>query len=172
MRYDTDADDARHLDDGRIDILLAKYDDAIVGRCIASLRGAPDAEDVAQNVKLRLLREFHAGKRYVALPYRVVVHQVISWTIGDYFGQRPTDSPLPEGWEPSVADGAEAVDSRYHLMGLFADLPERSRRVLELFYVLGLQHDQIARRLGITRNNVDQALYRGHQRLRETLSGG
>jgi RNA polymerase sigma factor (sigma-70 family) len=172
MRYDTDADDARHLDDGRIDILLAKYDDAIVGRCIAALRGAADAEDVAQNVKLRLLREFHAGRRYGALPYRVIVHQVVTYTVRDYFERRPTDAPLPEGWEPTVPSGAEAVDSRYHLMGLFADLPERARRVLELFYIVGLEHDEIADQLGITRNNVDQALYRGHTRLRQTLSDG
>jgi RNA polymerase sigma factor (sigma-70 family) len=172
MRYDTDADDARHLDDGRIDILLAKYDDAIVGRCIARLRGAPDAEDVAQNVKLRLLHEFHACKRYGGVPYRVIVHQVVTYTLGDYFAQRRTDSPLPEGWEPGVPDYADSVDSRYHLMGLFADLPERARRVLELFYLVGLEHDEIAEQLGIARNNVDQALHRGHKRLRETLSGG
>ena len=52
--------------------LLAKYEPVIVQRCVAALRGHSDAEDVAQDVKLRLWRELQAGKTY-PVPYRVVV---------------------------------------------------------------------------------------------------
>lgn len=52
---------------------------------------------------------------------------------------------------------------------LFADLPEGSRRVLELRYREGLEIDEIAERLDMTRNAVDQALHRGHSRLRERI---
>jgi hypothetical protein len=53
-----DAEDARLLDRGDHARLLAKYEPVIVGRCVAALRGSLDAEDVAQDVKTRLWREF------------------------------------------------------------------------------------------------------------------
>ena len=46
MPHDGDAEDTHLLEQGRIEYLLAKYHD--------------DAEDVAQNVKLRLLHEFES----------------------------------------------------------------------------------------------------------------
>ena|SRR5438552_1221525 len=54
MPHDSDADDAKLLQDRRIDVLLAKYEPIILGRCIARLNGDLAAEDVAQNVLLRL----------------------------------------------------------------------------------------------------------------------
>jgi RNA polymerase sigma factor (sigma-70 family) len=124
------------------------------------------SEDVAQNVKLRLLREFHRGKRYGETPYRVVVHQVIGWTLSEYFDGRPTDVELPGDWSPDVS---EQVDADLYLEALFADLPPRQREVLELRYLSGLEHEEIATRLGITRNAVDQALHNGHEKLRRAL---
>ena len=164
-----DADDTRLLEEGDIAALLAKYQPVILGRCIARLRGHADADDVAQNVRLRLVAEFRRGKRYGGTPYRVVVHQVIGWTIADYFEGRPTDVPLPDDWNPSEADGEENVISHYYLEELLAPLPERARRVLELRYIKGAEIPQIADELGIKRNAVDQALHRGHEALRAVL---
>lgn len=169
MPHDADAEDTRLLEQGRIEYLLAKYHDVIVGRCVARLRGHPDAEDVAQDVELRLLREFHRGKRYGETPYRVVVHQVVGWTLSEYFDGRPTDVPLPYDWSPEAEVGAERVEADFYLESLFADLPPRQREVLELRYLSGLEHDEIAARLDMTRNAVDQALHNGHAKLRRTL---
>ena len=163
----TDAEDNRLLEEGAIEYLLAKYHDVIVGRCVARLRGHPDGEDVAQSVKLRLFREFHRGKRYGDTPYRVVVHQVIGWTLAEYFDGRPTEVELPHDWE--VPDTSESVESALDLGTLFSDLPPRQREVLELRYLSGLEHEEIATRLGMTRNAVDQALHNGHEKLRRAL---
>ena len=43
---------------------------------------------------------------------------------------------------------------------------------MELRYLERLEIDQIAERLGMKRNAVDQALHRGHRKLRETLTRG
>ena len=169
MTYESDAADAQLLEDGNIAALLAKYHDVILGRCIARLRGHADAEDVAQGVRLRLVAEFRRGKRYGDTPYRVIVHQVIGWTIADYFEGRPTDVALPEDWNPTEPDAGENVVSYYYLEELLAPLPERARRVLELRYIRGAEIPQIAEELGISRNAVDQALYRGHEALRAAL---
>ena len=57
---------------------------------------------------VRLLKEFRAGKRYDH-PYRVIVHQVIGYTLQDYFVRRPGDLPLPETWELAATDDPEAT---------------------------------------------------------------
>jgi RNA polymerase sigma factor (sigma-70 family) len=170
MPHDSDADDAKLLQERRIDVLLAKYEPVILGRCIARLHGDLAAEDVAQNVMLRLLQEFHRGKSYGETPYRVVVHQVVTWTIADHFADRPTDVPLPDGWDPAADDPNDDALAGHDLRRLFAPLPEGTRRVLEHRYLLGFEIEDIAEQLQMTRNAVDQALHRGHARLREALA--
>lgn len=64
---DDDARDAHLLETGQSDRLLAKYQPAILARCIACA-GVLDWEDVAQDVVFRLLRELDAGKRYPGVP--------------------------------------------------------------------------------------------------------
>src|SRR5205823_2146601 len=96
----------------------------IVGRCVAALRGSLDAEDGAQDVKLRLWRELSSGKRY-PVPFRGVVHNLITWTLGDYFGGRDTTVPLPADWLVHTNDPIGELDERYSQASLLAKLPER-----------------------------------------------
>ena len=156
----------RSLAAGDIARLLAKYDPVIRGRCRARISNRPDADDVAQNVRLRLLAEHRRGKTYGDHPYRVIVNQVITYTIRDHFEQRATDAPLPEDWEPAAPpDGAH---ERVHIEDLLAELPEGDRRAGMLRYLHELDPPMIAQLLGTTRNGVDQALFRCRRRLRES----
>ncbi len=166
-----DAEDARLLEERDYATLFAKYEPIIVGRCIVALKGHADAEDVAQNVMLRLFGELHRGRTY-SVPFRVVVHQVIKWTLNDYWAGLRLDVPLPEDWDPAAPNEADAVESRWFLETVFDGLPDRQREAAELRYLEGLERDQIAERLGIRENAVDQALHNAHAKLREVLAGG
>ena len=121
---------------------------------------------------MRLWRELAGGKQY-SVPFRVVVHQVIGWTLGDHFAGRPTHLALPEGWDPADPsdDHAELVD-RDAVATLLEPLEGKTKAVLELRYLARLEIDEIAAELGMTRNAVDQALHRGHAKLRKTLTRG
>jgi RNA polymerase sigma factor (sigma-70 family) len=167
--HDEDALDRQLFEAGDIAALLARYEPVIRGRSIAAFRGRPEWEDVAQNVRLRLLREFRRRPVYpYKAPYRVVVGMVIGWTIKDYFEGRPADVPLPEGWDGATeGDETQEILSRDWLAWLFGDLPERERQVAEATYLRGLERDQVADDLGIDRNNVYQRLNSLHNRLRE-----
>ena len=168
MAHAHDADDSQLLAAGDIATLLARYEPVIRGRCIARLRGSLDAEDVAQDVRLRLLDEFQKGKRYEGVPYRVVVHQVVGWTIADHFAGRPTDVPLPEGWEPAdPADPMAEVVARGWVEWVVAQVDGKDGRVLEMRYRDLLEPKQIAAELAMDRNAVDQALYRALRKIRE-----
>src|ERR671925_627744 len=62
-----------------------------------------------------------------------------------------------------------AADVQQDLMSLLDGLPEREREVAGLRIVAGLEPAVIATKLGISRNNVDQAWHRAKQKLRERL---
>ena len=165
MAHERDGEDTRLLEEGNFATLLAKYAPVILGRCQARLPGDDAAYDVAQDVMLRLTAEFRRGKRY-RVPYRVVVHQVIGWTLQEHFAGADTSLPLDERWDVGTddADLAELVE-HHDLAQEFATLPERQRQVCELRYLGGLEPEQIAEKLGIKRNAVDQALHNAHKKL-------
>lgn len=163
---DEDAFDRQLYESGDIAQLLARYDGMIRGTCVARLNGHADADDVAQTVRMRLFKEFERGKQY-GVPYRVVVWKVVNWTVGGYFNAQRLDDPLPDDWDTELGDPEGDVVTRFHLAGLLADLPGREREVAELRYVRMLEPEQIADELGIARNNVDQALWRANNKLRE-----
>ena len=165
---DEDARDAHLLETGRIDRLLAKYHVVILGRCIART-SVHDGQDVAQDVEFRLFREFQAGKRYPGVPYRVVVHNVIGWTLADFFAGRPTDVPLPEEWGSVEADFAGGLVDRMWLAELIEGLPPIEREACRLVYLDGVSPEQAAVELGTTRNNVDQRLFHARKRLKEMI---
>jgi len=170
MRDARDAEDALLLQNGDHAALLAAYHEVVVQRCLVAVRSEA-GYDVAQNVFERLLRELARGKRYV-VPYRVVVHKVVDWTVKAHFQGVPSDVPLPEDWElADETDPHPAFEQDEALEDLFAELPEGARRVLELRYIEGLEIDEIAQRLELDRNAVDQALHRGHKKLKERLGG-
>ena len=104
------------------------------------------------------------------VPFRVAVHQIVGWKVKEYFRDQPDAVPLPETWEVAGDDDPEReVVGRQWVAEAIARLDGRERQVLELRYWYGMEHDQIALELQITRNNVDQILWRGHKTIREAL---
>ena len=62
------------------------------------------------------------------------------------------------------------MESDYDLLLLMNGLAPREREVVDLRWRQGLEIAEIADRLGIDRNAVDQALFRAHAKLRERLA--
>lgn len=165
-----DAEDARLLSVGDHDTLLAAYLPVVETRVRARVRDA-SADDVVQNVMLRLCAELERGRSY-AVPFRVVVHQVTGWLIGEHFQGRDLRAvPFPESFDP-VGDEDVEVDDPRGFERLLDGLAPREREVVELRYGQGLEIADIADRLGMERNAVDQALHRALERLRRTHANG
>jgi len=172
--------DRRLIEVGDFAPLLAAYYPIIVQRArlllaIKGRRPPPepplgDGYEVAHWVVLRLLAELRRGKQY-KVPFRVVVRKVTEWTVSDYLkakAQREELEPVEHGddeIEFEANDPYQEFEQDYDLARVFADLPSRTREVFELRYRQGLEIDAIAQRLNMTRNAVDQALYRGYTKL-------
>ena len=165
-----DVEDKRLLDAGERKVLLAGYFHAVRERCFLRLRDRDAGDEAAQRVFERLAVELARGRAY-PVPFRVVVHMVTEWTLRGFHAGAKRDDSLPEGWDPEAPDAFERVDARLDLDLLLAELPRRQREVAELLYREGLSHEQIAGRLGLKRNAVDQALHNAHAKLAEKLRG-
>jgi RNA polymerase sigma factor (sigma-70 family) len=165
-----DAEDKRLLDEGKHAVLLAAYFHPVRERCYLWLRDQDAANEAAQRVFLRLLGELRGRKTYT-VPFRVVVWMVTEWTLKGFFPVAKQDTLLPEAWDPEAPDPYREWEEQHDLAVLIADLPQRQREVLELRYREQLSHEQIAERLRITRNAVDQALHNGHKSVAEKLRG-
>lgn len=161
-------EDSKLLANGSLGELFARYADPIRGRCIARIRNQ-DADDVFQNVMLRILREHENGNRWGGLPFRVVIHNAASWTINDYFQDRDITEPLPDGWESAQPDWTDEILEREYLMELLTQLTPAQREIAELWLFEGLGPQDIADRLGTKRNAIDQALFRIRRDLRGVL---
>ena len=161
-----DAEDKRLLEAGDYARLVESYYGVIVKRCQARTKSDSDAFDVAADVVIRLLTELKAGKRY-RVPFRVVVHKVIGWKLAEHFAGRSHNAELGDDL---ADDGAfESAEEQQDLMTLLDGLPQREREVAGLRMVAGLDPASIAAKLGISRNNVDQAWHRAKKKLRERL---
>lgn len=161
-----DAEDKRLLEAGEYAKLVESYYGVIVKRCQARTRSEGEAFDVAADVVIRLLGEVKSGKRY-PVPFRVVVHKVVGWKLAEHFAGRSKDVELGE--EPIDDSAFQAVEDRRDLMSVLEGLPQREREVALLRILCGLEPSEIAARLSITRNNVDQAWHRAKGKLRESL---
>jgi RNA polymerase sigma factor (sigma-70 family) len=164
-----DAEDKRLLDEKNHKLLLAGYFHQVRERCFLRLRDRDAADDAAQQVFLRLAKELERGRTY-PVPYRVVVHKVTDWVLRGFYPGTKGDGALPEDWDPEAPDAYNELEQDLDLERLFSELPPRQREVAELLYVGGLSPDQIAERLGLKRNAVDQAAHNARKKLLEKLS--
>jgi RNA polymerase sigma factor (sigma-70 family) len=166
-----DAEDTRLLEEGNHQQLLESYYGTIIDRC-RSRAPALDAIDVAGDVAVRLLSELKRGRRY-AVPFRVVVHMVTTWKIKEYY--QPARWKEVELDEHLAADDPlrgleDDLDFDLDLTRLLDGLPARARDVAELRIRDELKPTEIAARLGIDRNAVDQAWHRATKILLERVA--
>ena len=163
-----DAEDARLLAAGDFGGVIARHYDALLARARVRLREG-EAQDVVQDAVIRVLRDLDRRGGFDH-PIRVVLHRRLGWQIADHIRGRSPETPLPPDWDrPDEEPGYREVDSRDYLDEVFSHLTAPQRRIAEAHYFEGLSIQEIAARDGMTRNAVDQALFRVHRRLRDLV---
>jgi hypothetical protein len=141
-----DADDRRLLEAGELDVLLEVYYGIILRRCRARIWN-DTAVEVAAEIVIRLLSKLRAA---VAddVPFRVAVHHVTGEKIAEHLGRHAKVATL------------------YDLDQLLGDLSWPARDVAELRLRDGLEPAELADRLGLERQECDEAWRRARMHLR------
>ena len=164
-----DAEDERLLEAGDHAALLRSYFETIILRCRFRCRTEDDALECAQAAAVRLLSELKRGKRY-PVPFRVVVHKVIEWTTKGFYERGRAVLVELEDDVLGAGNPFDDVETRYDLERALAEIAEGDGEVARLRYLEGAEIEEIAERLGKTRNAVDQALHRSRKKLQELFA--
>ena len=140
---------------------------AVYRLALCRLQNAADAEDVYQDVFLRLLREKQRawdGEQLKAWLLRVAVNRCTD--IRRFRLRRPVLAldDVPELAGPVDSESAELWEA-------VSRLPEKQRTVIHLYYAEGYQAEEIAAMLGIPAATVRTRLRRGRIALKNSLGG-
>lgn len=149
-----------------------QYHDQLLRFLARSLGQQADAQDLAQEVFLRILRVDDPDliQHPRAYLYRVAVNVIQEWRLRDQRFPIQHDQDLdeiPSGTEPMAA--MEAGEQAQRVNAAVADLPAVYRAVLMLRVNQGLTHNEVATRLGISPRMVKRYLIKAYARMRERL---
>jgi RNA polymerase sigma-70 factor (ECF subfamily) len=165
--------------------LVEKYWPAVVGRFVRQLGDRQDAEDLAQEVFLRLYRarrRYRVRARFSTWLFHVAANVARNALrsrrrrpckpLARLCGPQPDDAfsrrYLPDrGDDP--ARPLERAELAGQVRGALAELAGRQRLALEL-QVEDRSYQEIARRLALSPEATKSLLYRARQQLKETLA--
>ncbi len=163
-----------HGDRAAFDRLSRRHLDRAYGAAVRMTGSRADAEDVVQDVFLRLWLKpdsWRPGQaQFSTWLYRVVVNRCLD------LKRRPKGSDLDSIEEPQDPDAnAEhhllAAERNRALDNAVAKLPERQRAAIVLTYTAGLRNAEAAAAMDISVKAFEALLVRAKRELRDHLAG-
>jgi RNA polymerase sigma-70 factor (ECF subfamily) len=171
-------------DDGAFDFLVQKYRRAMVSFMYRTAHSSAIAEDLAQEVFLRVYRSretYEASAKFTTWLYRIATNLAVNYT-RDTRHERPEnivslDEPDENsGQTPDVADGSptveEAILRRERLEAIrqrVQALPERQRLAVMMHKYQQMDYRQIADVLKLSESATKSLLFRAYETLRVQL---
>jgi len=161
------------------DELVRRHQASIVSLARALTRGSADAEDIAQEVFVRVWRSLRGFRGDST--FRTWLHRVAVNVIHSHHGRlsrirRVFMAPAAEpGSSDPVESASDSVDvendvvMRDAIDKALGSLPEELRVAVTLRDVQGLDYREIAKVLGIPIGTVESRIFRGRQRLQPLL---
>ena len=176
----------RDREQGALEMLMGRYADRVYRLAYGITRNAPDAEEVVQDVFLKLFRAIDSFEERAALGtwiYRIATNEALN-------KRREVEVPLEEqlpAFEPdghrhgdraflladwSVSPEVQALsrETRERVREAIDILPEAYRVVLLLRDLEELSNEEAAEVLGDSVPSVKSRLHRARMALRETLT--
>jgi len=144
------------------------YRDQLLGYIRARSRSTPDAEDILQDVFVKVHRRIETLEDDAHLG--AWLYRVTHNTIVDHYRKA---QPIPTVIEPTAVpeDDAPIAEQRLapFLASLVADLPSIYREALVLTELEGLTQTEMARRLELTPSGAKSRVQRARRMIRERL---
>lgn len=153
--------------------ILRRYERPVYNLLLSLARNQEDAEDLAQEVWLRVLRslpQLRSTDRFVPWLYRTTRHAHLDHV--KTRRRRPYAVPVDDEHELPAAEslGPEhrvlSLDDRRKVWEAIGSLPERYRSALFLREYEGLSYADIGSSLGISRGAAEVLLFRARESLR------
>ncbi|MER5509303.1 sigma-70 family RNA polymerase sigma factor [Streptomyces sp. NPDC002766] len=154
------------------DVVVPWYDknfERIAGRVIRALScDRQEAESVIHDVCVRLLVKLREGEApFGEKKFEMYAEKCISNAITDRYRQNGRNRQVPIDENEGLYDPEPFVEERMVLRRVLSELPEKQRRVIELFFYEGMKPAQIAEELAITSRSVSTYKSNGLRSMRE-----
>lgn len=155
--------------DGYIQYVLDTYSQTIIRLCYTYVRNIFDAEDIAQDVLVSLLKR---GK-----PFESPEHEK-AWLLRTAINK--SKNHLKSGWitrtvrlnDTDRSEEDDSMNEKNEVMEAVLSLPEKYRTVIHLFYYDGYSIKEISGIVGKKPATVGTLLARGRTMLKEMMIGG
>lgn len=156
--------------------LVTRYRTRVFGMIVRTVGDPERAEDLAQDVFLRIHRGlpyFQGRARLSTWIYRIVLNVCLQERQRPARIEVPAESPGDEDHVPrelASRDGAfEAIELRDRLSKALAELPAHYRLLVAAHYLKGVQYEELAEAFDLPLGTVKTHLHRARQRLRTLL---
>jgi len=163
-------------DSAAFEELLRRHRRAIFAYAMASTGSRQDAEEITQDVFVKVYRAAHRfDSRY---SFTTWLYAIASNTCKNKFRSRRKRTVSLDGEAIAVvpisheADPLEAYRKNVEVSEVrnaIDELPPRYRQVLYLRYVEALSYKEIAEVLGLSLGNVEARIFRGKEKVRQKL---
>ena len=154
------------------DILYERYRHRIYGFALTCLRNSADAEEIVQDVFLRVSSaapRYRPEGRFKSWLFRIAANRIRTEIITRKRWGRAGEERTDERIDSSRSDPEEALVARDLVEKFFATIPETQRMVLVLKEVEGMSSPAVACALGLTDENVRVLLHRSRKRFSDFL---
>ncbi|MHB0995302.1 MAG: RNA polymerase sigma factor [Elusimicrobiales bacterium] len=157
--------------------LVLKHQDFIFNVVSKYVRFEEEARDLTQDVFLKAyenIEKFRGDSKLSSWLYSIAYNLSMNWSERKACRETQLDDELAETVPepPSLAD--EIYDRELQLArisGVLAELPEKYRAVIKLYYFEDRSYQEIADTLGLPINTVKVHLLRAKDQLRKKLEG-
>lgn len=149
--------------------LIEKYSDMIYRVAFSRTQNVQDAQDITQEVFLKYLRYVKAGNSFREEEHRkawllkVAVNTGNSFVKSAWFRHRASME--------EVADTVDFMEEKSDVVHAVANLAEKYRIVIHLFYFEELSIKEISNVLTMSETAVKSRLHRAREMLKEILKG-
>lgn len=151
-------------DKGAFQEILSRHQDAVYGFSLSILNDTQEAEDISQEVFLRLYRTANAYRSFAAL--RTYLFRIARNLCIDHLRKmRPqamTTPPETVGSETPLSQLC-AAELKQQIDRILSELPENQRTAIYLRHEQGMSYREIAETLGVTLHAVESLLTRARR---------
>jgi len=157
--------------------LYGRYGQSVVRLCRLLLRDSDEAQDVSQEVFVKLYREQQSRPpveldrwlRRVAINACRDRRRSAWWRVWRAGGSEPLDENRTRSRETTPERAVLGLETRRQVWSAFRRLSVRQQEVFALRHVEGLSTTEVAETLGVTEGSAKRHLFRAVRRLRAVL---
>ena len=155
------------MENAEFEQLYRKYQSSMTAAALQILHNTSDAEDAVQQAFLSVAANPDRIEGPESSKTRAYLMLAVRCRAIDILRRRHPEEELPD--PENLPDPAPDLTDALLVTQIFAKLPERYRRILQMRYYVGLSVKEIAKLEGIDRSSAGKLIKRAREKFRELL---